>query len=72
MLAFAEDIVIYAESEIYLQTSIKCIANWCKKWRMKENTEYTNVVHFRNRMSKTVFEFMCDNTVFNIVDKYKT
>ncbi len=39
---------------------------------MKVNTEKPNVVHFRKkRRSKTVFEFMFDNTVLNIVDRYK-
>ncbi len=63
ILAFADDIVIFAESEKYMQTNLKCIENWCKKWRLKVNTE--------KRRSKTIFEFMFDNTVLNIVDRYK-
>ncbi len=39
---------------------------------MKVDTEKTNVVHFRKIIrSKTIFEFMFDNTVLNIVDRYK-
>ncbi len=38
-LAFAEDIIILAKSENDLQTILKCIENWCKKWRLKVNTE---------------------------------
>ncbi len=41
ILAFAHDIVIFGESENDLQTILKCIKNWCKKWRLKVNTEKT-------------------------------
>ncbi len=34
-----DGIVICAESENDLQTFFKCIENWCKKWRLKVNTE---------------------------------
>ncbi len=38
---------------------------------LKVNTVKTNVVHFRKKRSKTIFEFIFDNTVSNIVDRYK-
>ncbi len=38
-LALADDIVIFEDSENDLQTILKCIENWCKKWRLKVNTE---------------------------------
>ncbi len=69
-MAFVDNIVIIAESENDLQTILKRTENWCKKWKLKVNTEKRNVVHFcKRRSSKT--EFVFDNTVLNIVDIYK-
>ncbi len=51
---------------------LKCIENWCKKWRLKVNTGKTNVVHFRNRRKKnTNFNFKFDGVSLDIVEKYK-
>ncbi len=65
ILAFADDIVILANTEEELQ-------NWCKKWRFKVNTGKTNVVHFRNkRKKKTNLNFKFDGVLLDIVEKYK-
>ncbi len=50
ILAFADDIVIFVESEKDLQTILKCIANW-----LKVNTEKTNVIHFRKKRRSNYF-----------------
>ncbi len=72
ILPFADDIVIFAESETDLKTILICIENWCKKSRLKVNTGKTNLLQFMKRKrGKTVFEFMFDNTESNIVDRYK-
>ena len=72
ILAFADDIIIFAENEEDLQKILKCIEEWCKKWRLKVNSEKTNVVHFRKKgKSISGFEFVFDNTVLSIVDRYK-
>ncbi len=39
ILAFADDIVIIANSEKELQQILKCVETWCKNWRLKVNTE---------------------------------
>ncbi len=44
ILAFADDIVIIANSEKELQQILKCVETWCKKWRLKVNTEKTNIL----------------------------
>ncbi len=38
ILAFADDLIIIVESDEKLQSMIKCIDIWCKKWRLKVNT----------------------------------
>ncbi len=72
ILAFTDDIVILAKTEEELQKILKCIENWCKKWRLKVNTVKTNVVHFRNkRKKKTNFYFKFEGVSLDIVEKYK-
>ena len=72
ILAFADDIIIFAENEEDLQKILKCIEEWCKKWRLKVNSEKTNVVHFRKKgKSISGFEFVFDNTVLSIIDIYQ-
>ncbi len=45
ILAFANDIVIIANSEKELLQILKCVETLCKNWRSKGNTEKTNIVH---------------------------
>ncbi len=72
ILAFADDLVIISESEEKLQSMIKWVEIWCKKWRVKVNTDKTKVVHFRsNRKRCTEFNFTFDNSPLNVVNKYK-
>ena len=71
ILAFADDIVIIAQNEKELQSILKCVENWCTKWRLKVNKDKTNVVHFRGKGTKcTDFNFLFDNNTLKIVDKY--
>ncbi len=53
ILAFADDIVIIANSEKELQQILKYVETWSKNRRLKVNTEKTNIVHFgRNENNK--------------------
>ncbi len=72
ILPFADDIVIIANSEKELQQILKCVETWSKNWRLKVNTEKTNIVHFRRkRKQRTTFKFKFENNSLNIVDRYK-
>ncbi len=72
ILSFADDLVKIAESEVKLQSMIKCVEMWCKKWRLKVNTDKTKVVNFRsNRKRCSEFNFTFDNSPLNVVNKYK-
>ncbi len=60
------------ESEEKLQSMIKYVEIWCKKWRLKVNTDKTKVVHFRSKRKRcTEFNFTFDNSPLNVVNKYK-
>ncbi len=65
ILAFAGDIVIIAQNEKELQDILHCV------WRLKINVNKTNVVHFSGKHTKpTDYNFLFDNNVLKIVDKY--
>ncbi len=49
ILAFADDIVIIANSVKELQQILKCVETWCKNWRLKVNTQKTNIVHISRK-----------------------
>ncbi len=72
IVAFADDIVIIANSEKELQNILKCVETLCKNWRLKVNTEKTNIVHFRRKgKQQTTFKVKFENNSLNIVDRYK-
>ncbi len=48
VLAFADDIVLLAESEENLQKLIDIVHRWSAKWQFIINPEKSQIVHFRN------------------------
>ncbi len=72
ILLFADDIVLMAESEYDLQFLLNKVHEWCMKWQLSVNKDKTKVVHFRKRrQAKTGETFTFDNSVIEIVDRYK-
>ena len=72
ILAFADDNMILVDNEEDLQKMLKHVELWCAKWRLKVNTDKTNIVHFRKKNTRiTRFNFYFDGIVLNIVDRYK-
>ncbi len=56
---YADDIVLVAEKEIYLQEMMNIMSLWCSKWRLAINTEKTQIIHFRKQceqQSKLIFQ----------------
>ena len=45
---YADDLVVFADSEAKLQYLLDTVYNWCKKWRMKIKENQFKIVHFRN------------------------
>ena len=48
-LLYANDIVIFSESEVNLQRILDTVHTWCSHWRLKININKTNIVHFRKQ-----------------------
>ena len=51
-LAYADDIVLLAESSENLQKLLTVLESWCKKWRVLVNTSKTKAMLFRKRRSR--------------------
>ena len=59
VLAYADDIVLLAESENELERLINITDEWCLKWRVSINQNKTKIIHFRR---KTVRQMTHDFT----------
>ena len=73
VLAYADDIVLLAESPEQLQKLIDIVHKWCCKYRFIINPSKSNVVHFRNPpKQRTSFKFKLGAiTELDIVENYK-
>ena len=72
LLAFADDIVLLANTESELAEILKCVEKWCNKFRLKVNTDKTKIIHFRpKRSAKTNFNFAFNGMKLDIVAHYK-
>ena len=73
VLAYADDIVLLAESPQQLQNLIDIVHNWCCKYRFIINPNKSNVVHFRNPpKQRTDFKFRLGNVAeLTVVENYK-
>ena len=60
ILLYADDIVLFAENEIDLQSLLNIVEIWCEKWRLEVNLTKTNILHVRAKrklQSKFLFLF---------------
>ena len=72
ILLYADDIVLFADSEENLQKQLDYLNNWCKKWRLMVNSSKTEVVHFRpKRRPRTSFSFHIGDSCLNIASHYR-
>ena len=72
ILLYADDMVLLADNENDLQAMLDCMKQWVYKWRLKINTEKSNIVHFRpSRIKRTEHLFMYGDTILDIVNEYK-
>lgn len=71
-LLYADDLVMFSETENDLQTMLNILYSWCSKWCMKANIDKTKVIHFRGKNTpQTDFNFSLGNSMIDIVDTYK-
>ncbi len=72
VLAYADDLVLIAETENDLQCLITTLQDWCVKWRLSVNTDKTKIMHFRNKnVPVTDHVFMINNLPLECVNEYK-
>ncbi len=72
ILAYADDLVLLAESENDLQQLLNVLFDWCQKWRLSINIDKTKIMHFRPvEREKTDFDFTIDGVTLDIVCQYK-
>ena len=74
VLAFADDIVLLAESAEDLQKLVDVVHRWSSKWRFIINPEKSQIVHYRNApKARTNFEFKIHDNgpILQVVDSYK-
>ena len=71
-LAYADDIVIVANSPEKLNTLLRRLDEWCVQWALELNIEKSQIVHFRpKRVQRTNFEFKLNNEILKYVSNYK-
>ena len=72
MLAYADDIVLIADSLGELQKFLDIVEKWCANWRIKVNTEKTKIIQFRKKtVSLTELDFFLNGELLEKVDNYK-
>ena len=71
-LAYADDIVLLSDTEDGLQRLLNELDDWCRKWRVKINSNKTKVIHFRPRGHQLSDKnFKVGDSTLEIVSKYK-
>ena len=70
-LAYADDIILLAESDEDLNKLLEVLHNWCDTNDIVINADKSHVVHFRNpSVTRTMASFSAGSTVLNIVSSY--
>ncbi len=72
ILLYTDDIVILAENEEQRQIVLNFVNNWCKKWKMKVNSDKTKVIHFWKKKCKvTEKQFYLGIDLVDICQQYQ-
>ena len=48
-LLYADDLVIFVETEHNLQFLLNALFMWCSKWKMKINKSKSKIIHYRRK-----------------------
>ena len=71
ILLYADDTVIFAESESDLQKSLNVFEEYCDHWKLSVNIKKTKIMIFSKRkVDKTKYKFRFADTYIEIVDYY--
>ena len=71
LLLYADDINLFANDKENLQLSLNILENYCKRWKLKVNTQKTKVMVFRKggRLRDNI-SFYYDGAELEIVNKF--
>lgn len=58
ILLYAPDIALQAESDRNLQNMLTIVNVWCYKWRLAIHQGKTQIIHFREKPGKGVYNFI--------------
>ena len=71
-LLYADDIVIFCNTESHLQMLLDRAHRWCYKWKMQINHEKSNIVHFRRkRVNRSSRKFKFGSNELSVVNSSK-
>ena len=70
ILLYADDTVIFAESDRELQAALNAMFLYCKSWDLEVNPSKTKITIFSNRKQNQNFVFMYNGQALEIDDKF--
>ena len=70
-MLYADDTVIFANNEENLQRCLNDLQSYCKKWKLKVNSEKTKVIVFSKRKMKVKPVIELDGLILEVVDEFK-
>ena len=71
VLAYADDIVLMAQTQAGLQTLLNCLENWCRKWKLKVNLTKTRIMHMRQAgVKETTYGYQYDGKLLDQANSY--
>ena len=72
ILLFADEVALIAETEENMQKMLKCLHEWCSKWRLGLNMDKTKIVHYRHEScAQSDFFFSIGETKVSMTNTYK-
>ena len=72
VLAYADDLVLLAETATDMQKLLDITNNWCNNWKVTVNANKTKIVHFRRKNFKNCQAILkMGETVLNYADNYR-
>ena len=70
-LLFADDLIIFSQSQGGLQKALIRLDTYCKKWRLMVNSKKTKVICFNTRLHLKNAVFKIGKSVIMVVDQVK-
>lgn len=72
ILLYADDTVIFSDSENGLQHALNMFSEYCNKWRLTVNTSKTKIIIFNSRgKPKPTLKFSLNGHGIDIINEYK-